>query len=200
VINISSPHWYENESEFDSDADTWRRMAAWERAGKPVIVGEQGNLGRSWYPTSAVRMRLRAWTAFFAQGTLIFWNASFAKDDVGNAIYLGPQERGYLRVLQRFTNGFDRRASVAPISTNDPSSVRAYALRGPRQYAAYLVNFTNHSSPTTSVRVSIDPRSSGQAEWISPSTGAVLARRKVRSGPQRLAVPAFTTDVALKIG
>jgi hypothetical protein len=199
-IDLSSPHWYENESEFESDADTWQRMMGWEQAGKPVIVGEQGNVGRNWYPNSSVRMRLRAWTAFFAQGALIFWNASFAKDDVGNAIYLGPQERRYIRVLQRFTRGFDRRASITSVATSAPALVRGYALRGPRQYAAYLVAYTNHASPTTSVRVSVNPRSRGEATWISPSTGAILGRRKLRGGSQWLAVPAFTTDIALKIG
>jgi hypothetical protein len=199
-IAISSPHWYENESQFDSDSDTWGRMTTWERAGKPVVVGEQGNAARSWYPDSALRMRLRAWTAFFAQGTLIFWNASFAKDDVGNAIYLGPQERGYIRVLQRFTGGFDPRASIARVSVSDPAAVRGYALRGPRDYAAYLVAYTNHTSQTRGVRVSVAPRSTGTAVWIDPASGAILDRTHVRAGSQSLAVPPFVTDIALKIG
>lgn len=200
VINISSPHWYENESEFVSDSDTWQRMAAWKQSGKPVIVGEQGNLGHNWDPTSAVRMRLRAWTAFFAEGTLIFFNSSFAKDNVASSIYLGPQERRYLRVLQSFTSGFDSRASIAHVSVSQPAAVRGYALRGPRAYAAYLVAYTDHSRPTRGVSVVVDPRAGGRATWIDPATGAVLGRVRVRTGTQRLRVPPFTTDVVLKIG
>jgi hypothetical protein len=199
VINISSPHWYENESEFSSDTDTWQRMMSWKQAGKPVVVGEQGNVGRSWYPTSAVRMRLRAWTAFFAQGTLIFWNASFAKDDVGTAIYLGPQERGYLRVLERFTHGFDPRAVITTVGISDPGRVRGYALSGPSRYAAYLTAYTNHATPTSGISVTIDPRAPGRAVWISPATGSVLGHTRIRAGRQVLRVPPFTTDVALSV-
>jgi hypothetical protein len=200
VIDINSPHWYETESEFVSDSDTWQRMALWRQAGKPVIVGEQGNDGRTWDPRSALRMRLRAWTAFFAEGTLIFWNGSFAKDGHGTYIYLGPQERGYLKVLQRFTAGFDPRASLGPLAVSDPGAVRGYALRGPAEYAAYLVAYRNHSTPTRGVDVTIDPPKGGTAVWISPATGQVLGRQSVRAGQQSLAVPAFTTDVALRVG
>ena len=199
VIDINSPHWYQTESQFDSDSDTWQRMAGWKQAGKPVVVGEQGNAGRTWDPTSGLRMRLRAWTSFFAEGTLIFWNGSFAKDGIGNAVYLGPQERRYLRVLQSFTTGFDPRATIVRISPSQPGAVRGYALRGPREYAAYLVAYTNHTSPTSGISVSIDPRAAGSAVWIDPATGAVLARRQVKAGAQRLGVPAFTTDIALQV-
>src|SRR5205807_3211867 len=130
---------------YSSDADAWQRMTAWKQAGKPVVVGEQGNADQNWDPTSGLRMRLRAWTAFFAEGSLILWNSSFAKDyqNAGAAnIYLGPEERGYLAVLQRFTRGFDPRATIASLAISDPGRVRGYALRGPSGYAAYLVAYT----------------------------------------------------------
>jgi hypothetical protein len=34
---------------------------------------------------------------------------------------------------------------------------------------------------------------------MDPSTGKILSRARVRAGRQTLAVPAFTTDIALKI-
>lgn len=80
VIEIDSPHWYERESEFDSDGLTAHRIAGWKAAGKPVIVGEQGNTGQNWDDRSALRMRLRSWTALFTEAVLVFWNSSFAKD------------------------------------------------------------------------------------------------------------------------
>ena len=199
VIDINSPHWYETESEFASDADAFQRILGWARAGKPVIVGEQGNNGQNWDPRSAVRMRLRAWSAFFAQGVLIFWNASFAKDDQGMAIYLGPEERQYLQVLQDFTTGFDPRARVAALSPSDPSVVRGYALRGPRTYAAYLVNHVDHTDPTAGISVRINPLVGGPAEWVDPSTGTVLRRLRLGAGDQTVNVPPFITDVALKV-
>jgi hypothetical protein len=202
AIDISSPHLYARESESDSDSLVWQRMAAWKMPGKPVVVGEQGNAVQNWDPRSGLRMRIRAWTAFFAEGTLIFWNSSFAKDyrnPVAANIYLGPVERRYLKILQGFTAAFDRRAAISSLDVSGRARVRGYALRGPHAYAAYLHAYTNHTTPTSGVRVTIAPRAAGRAVWISPSTGETLARRRVRAGRQQLEVPAFTTDVALKI-
>jgi hypothetical protein len=201
VIDVNSPHWYERESEPDSDLRTWNVFTAWKSAGKPVIVGEQGNSGQNWDERSAVRMRLRAWTAFFAEGTIIFWNTSGIKNYRSAAanIYLGPEERGSLNVLQRFTQGFDPRARIVPINASAPATVRGYALSGPREFGAYLHAFRNQAAPTTGVRLTIRARSTGSATWIDPVGGRVLARSTVRRGTRQLVVPPFLVDVALKI-
>ena len=147
-------------------------------------------------------MRLRTWTAFFAEGTLIFCNSTFAKDykNAGAAnIYLGPEERGYLKALQDFTRDFDPRAAIADVKVSSPTLVRGYALRGPNAYAAYIHAYTDHKNPTTGISITIEPQSGGTATWISPATGQVLGRQRVSAGSQNLQVPAFTTDIALKI-
>lgn len=202
VIDVSAPHWYEREDELTSDAVTWRRLAGWKRFGKPVVVGEQGNSGRNWDPRSALRMRLRAWTAFFAEGVLVFWNTSGTKSyrSPGAAnLYLGPVERRYLRVLQSFVAGFETAARPVAVRTTGSTSVRGYALRGPESYAAYLHNFRDHVRRTTGVRVRVDLASAGRAQWIAPATGATLASQDLPRGAQVLDVPPFTTDVALKV-
>jgi hypothetical protein len=202
VIDISSPHWYQTESEFESDKITWDLLNQWKQSGKPVIVGEQGNAGHNWDPRSALRMRLRAWTAFFGEVSLIFWNTSFSKNyraGSGN-IYLGPEERGYLRVLQSFTRGFDPRARIAPVVLSPSASIRGYALSGPRQYAAYLHAFRDHQSATSGASLTINISHRGTATWISPATGKVLGRTVLgRRGTWTLRVPSFDTDVALKV-
>jgi hypothetical protein len=202
VIDVNSPHWYQTENPFQSDRITWGQAYDWKAAGKPVIVGEQGNTGQNWDPESSLRMRLRAWTAFFSEATLIFWNTSYSKAYLSAAanIYLGPEERGYLGVLQRFTRGFDKRARIVPVDVSPDNAVRGYGLSGPAQYAAYLHAYTDHSSPTVGARVTFDIPRPGTARWISPATGAVLARIVLRhGGAQTLRVPSFVTDVALKI-
>jgi hypothetical protein len=201
MIEINAPHWYERESEFDSDARTWQQFLQWRGAGKPVIVGEQGNKGHNWDDRSALRMRLRSWTAFFADGTLIFWNTSSRKNyEAGSAnIYLGPQERAYLRVLQTFTRGFDRSAQIVPVDVSSPEDVRAYGLSGSRDFAAYLHAFRNHSSPTSGIRVALQSTTSGIATWIAPATGRTLGHTRVRPGSQVLTAPPFVVDLALKI-
>jgi len=201
VIDVSAPHWYERESESDSDLRTWNLFATWKRAGKPVIVGEQGNSGLNWDDRSAVRMRLRAWTTFFAEGTLIFWNTSGTKTYKAGAanMYLGPEERGYLRVLHRFTRGFDARARIVSAHVSAPATVRGYALSGPREFGAYLRALGNQAAPTTGVRLTIQARSPGTATWLDPAGGRVLARRAIKRGTQQLTVPPFVLDVALEV-
>ena len=147
-------------------------------------------------------MRLRAWTAFFGEGSLIFWNTSSTKDyrAASGNIYLGPEERGYLRVLQNFTSGFDARARIAPVVLSPTGALRGYALSGPSQYAAYLHAFRDHQSATNGASLTINISRPGTATWISPATGKVLSRMVLgRPGAWTLRVPSFVTDVALKI-
>ena len=202
-IGFGSDHWYETEPDLDADRVAWQHLRS-ERArryGKPTLVDEQGNAGHNWDPTSAVRMRLRAWTAFFAEATIVFWNTSATKDYVAGAanIYIGPEERGYNRVLARWTRGFDPRARVMTATVPGRSDLRAYALRGPHDYGLYLVDGASHSETVTGARVIVSPAHAGRAVWTDPATGRTLASLQVAAGRQTLAVPPFTTDVALKI-
>jgi len=202
VIEITSPHWYQKENEFESDLATVDQIRHWKSFNKPVIFGEQGNSEQNWDIRSALRMRIRSWTAFFDEAVLIFWNSSFAKDyrgGVASNIYLGPEERGYLKVLQDFTRGFDSRALRAEVQVSNPALVRGYALQGPTAYAAYLHAYIDHTNPTSGISMAIEPVASGTAIWISPASGEVLGTQSVSAGSQMLAVPSFITDIALKI-
>lgn len=204
VMDYGADHWYETEDELQSDRRTWERFqeSTARAKGKPTLIDEQGNVGQNWDSRSGVRMRLRVWTAFFAEGTLVFWNTSFVKDykNANSAnIYLGPEERGYVRVLQNFTRGFDPRARIvsAPVSGSAPA--RSYALSGPAGYGLYLVAAGDHDREKIGVRVTVDPQRAGRARWLDPATGRVLRSAAVKAGKQSLDVPAFTTDIALKI-
>jgi hypothetical protein len=202
LVDINSPHWYQKESEFESDRITWNRFQNWKQAGKPVIVGEQGNARQNWDDRSALRMRLRAWTTFFAEGALIFWNLSGFKDYLSNGaanIYLGPEERGFLEILQDFTRGFDPAATLAAPVVSDPKRARAYALSSPTTYAAYLHAFADHVNPTSGLELTVEPRAAGTATWLEPETGRVVRTLQVGAGRQVLSVPSFTVDLALKI-
>jgi len=102
-----------------SDAVTVERIQKAKADGqKPVIFGEQGNAGQNWDDRSALRMRIRSWTAFFNEGSLIFWNSSFAKDYQARAanIYLGPPERMYIANLQTFTKALDADVRIAAMT------------------------------------------------------------------------------------
>ena len=83
-IEVNVPHWYQREDELKSDEVTVSRATGWKRYGKPVVVGEQGNhidrrktqppgVGGVWVESSALRMRIRYWTALFKDISIIFW-------------------------------------------------------------------------------------------------------------------------------
>ena len=206
VIDITAPHWYQFESEFESDKITASRIQASLGHGqrKPVVYGEQGNSVQNWDQRSAVRMRLRSWSAFFNEGILIFWNTSGFKNyrsPVAANIYIGPDERGFVKVLQDFTAGVSPLVRVAPVQVSQTSTVRGYALSSPTSFMAYLTNFRDHTNPTSDVSISFNSPVRGTAVWVDPSTGGVIgsATVPVTVGANTLQVPAFVTDIALKL-
>ncbi|MDE3091130.1 MAG: hypothetical protein KGJ80_17280, partial [Chloroflexota bacterium] len=202
VIDVTAPHWYQKEDEFASDREVKSQIDQYKRFGKPVIFGEQGNSDANWDARSSLRMRLRSWTAFFDEGVLIFWNASCCKgatNGYASNIYLGPEERDYLKVLQDFTRGIDPRVALEDVQVSNPDLARAYALRSPTTYVAYVHNYKDHTNSTSGLRVTVNLLAGGTATWTSPTTGQVLGTQIVPAGTQTLTVPAFVTDIALKI-
>jgi len=151
-IQINSPHWYQSEQEQDSGLIISQNASSWKLAGKPVIVGEQGNVFQNWDECSGLRMRLRLWTAMFSEGALVFWNsARFLPEihPVGEAanIYLGPEERSYIRVVQDFSKHVHSDAVACNIGAS--AGVRAYGLCGSGSLHIYVHGFADHSQPTT---------------------------------------------------
>jgi hypothetical protein len=212
AIDINAPHWYESENELSSDL-RWQQLATkWKQAGKPVIVDEQGNTGMNWDPRSAVRMRIRTWTAFFQEVSVVFWNTSWLKQGMHHGrytpgaasnIYLGPEERGYIRVLQDFADRLDSDIRVAPVSFDSPTPARAYGLIGKQAAGIYLQHADTHSTALEQAEIIVDFSSIGHqpliGEWIDPATGEVLSRVQISPGVARLQVPAFKVDLALLV-
>ena len=202
-FDFSTEHWYQKEDAHESDTLTWQHLqgAQVRDLRRPLLVDEQGNSGQNWDPGSALRMRIRSWTAFFAEGTFVFWNTSAAKDYKGGAanIYLGPLERSYVRVLQTFTRGFDARASISQPNVSPGNAVRAYGLRGPRGYALYLVATGDRNAVTAGVRVAVEPERVGTGRWIDPASGRIVGTVRLKPGKQTVTVPPFLVDLALEL-
>jgi hypothetical protein len=205
-VTLNMIHWYAPVTEEVADQWTFGNLQDWKAKAKAAganantIVGETGNCCNvcNYGPTG---FRLRGWAAFFGEGILVYWDESGNKTSCGGAntnYYIGDEERGFAKVLQDFNRGFDPKAQIVNVMVSG-ATLHAYGLRGPVDYAAYLVNPANHQSPTSNVKVTVAPQAAGHATWIDTSTGATLAERDLPAGMQTLDVPAFTTDVALKI-
>lgn len=211
-IDINTPHWYESEHELESDLRVQRLANAWKQPGKPVIVGEHGNTGMNWDPTSALRMRVRLWTALFYEIGLVFWNTSWSKAGVNQGrytpgatanIYLGPEERSYTRVLGEFSARLDANIRMAPVTVSEPDRVRAYGLRSDMVAAVYLHHVEDHTTPIRGLTIALElPGEPGSretlvGEWVEPATGKMLAHVLAAPGRQTLEAPPFAVDLAL---
>jgi hypothetical protein len=209
-IDINAPHWYERERETESDLLTRAKADQWKRRGKPVVVGEQGNytnrnlprepgVGGVWDSGSARRMRLRIWTAFFKEISFIFWNTSYARDGHFMNIWLGPEERSYVRALQDFSYRLDIDSVQFKPELSDPDEARAYGLASSDKIGLYLHHFTNHSEPLRGLKVILDVPETATGYWYDPKTAAVLETFETPSGKRIFEAPDFTIDMALLI-
>ena len=199
-IDIDAPHWYEKESELQSDTRTIQKIDAEKPNNKPIIFGEQGNSVQNWDSLSALRMRIRSWTAFFDEGIFIFWNSSWAKDYFSGAanIYLGPIERSYIRAMQNFTAFADSGVRIFTITPANANEVRAYGLKSDSITLGYFHHYTTHYAPvTTSFNITL--ANSSTVYWLNPANDSVLQTYNLTSGNQTLTSPAFNVDMALRI-
>jgi hypothetical protein len=159
-------------------------------------------------------MRIRTWTALFQEISFIFWNTSWSKAGMHRGrytpgaaanIYLGPEERGFIHVLQDFSRKLDADVHMATVEVSQPNRIRAYGLLSKTLAAAYLHHFENHSTTLHGIKITLDiPGDSSSkrklyGEWIDPSTGKVLAGVHIPAGRQTLDVPSFAVDLALLI-
>ncbi|MCK4751055.1 MAG: hypothetical protein KAT15_28550, partial [Bacteroidales bacterium] len=193
------PHWYDKENELESDIAVVRHSIRWKRHDVPVVLGEQGNNGGVWDESSALRMRIRTWSAFFNEVAFIFWNTSYAKDGHYMNIWLGPQERQYVRVLQDFCYRLDKDIQMTSVEVSSPSSVRGFGLVSARHAGIYLHHFKNHIDPVKDLTIRYNAPQNTEGYWYSPEDASIMGLVKIEEGIQTLKVPDFTVDIALLI-
>ncbi len=208
-IEINAPHWYQRENELQSDAITASQAKNWKKHNKPVVVGEQGNhvdrrnrplgVGGVWDDRSALRMRIRNWTAFFNEIAFIFWNTSYARDGHYMNIWLGPKEREYVRAMQDFAYRLDKDVRMVPVTVSHPLAVRAYGLASKERAGVYLHHFNNHTKPVKGVKVTLNVPKNAKGYWYSPENAAILGTVDVSAGKGTFEAPEFTVDIALLI-
>ncbi|MCX5671121.1 MAG: DUF5060 domain-containing protein [Planctomycetota bacterium] len=211
-IDLSAPHQYVGINELGADMQIAGAAAGWKKHGKPVIVGEAGNvIGRAtpekpwppgvggvWDPGSAQRMRLRNWAGLFNEISFIFWNTSYARDGHNMNIWLGPREREYVRAMQDFAYALGGGVKMAAVAVSD-HGVRAWGLANDRRAGAYLHHFRDHAAAAQGVTLTIDVPQAAKAYWYSPETAAILGKADAPPGRQTLAAPDFKVDIALLI-
>lgn len=230
-IDVCAPHWYGNENELDSDRVTAGPRAGHKRFGKPVVYGEQGNsrgredrsaegIGGVWDPGSARRMRVRCWTALFNEICFIFWETSYAKDGHYMNLWVGPQERQYIRAMQDFACRLDAGVKMAEVPLAGPQAgeVRAYGLCSRKRAAVYLHHFGcarceadakagkprhhrwDHDRGTVEgLTATVDVPRAAKGYWYDPRDANIIERFDAPAGLQTFTAPPFQIDLALLI-
>ena len=199
-IEVISPHWYETENETGSDAATKSHIDVQRPYNKLIIFGEQGNGTCNWDNRSAVRMRLRLWSAMFNEGALIFWHTGGTKVYCNGAanLYIGQQERAYIKTLQTFGKDLTADAVIESSSTA-VIPLRSYALAGANKAWAYVTNYSDHTNPSVGGKLTLSSPVSGSARFISTKDGSILGYQAVSAGSNTLNLPTFNTDIAVEI-
>jgi hypothetical protein len=208
-IEINAPHWYQREDELKSDQVTAARANGWKKHGKPVIVGEQGNtsdrkkpipgVGGVWDDRSALRMRIRNWTALFNEIAFIFWNTSYARDGHFMNIWLGPQERQYVRAMQDFAYRLGKDIMMHTVKVSQPNAVRGYALASEHRAGVYLHHFQDHKTRMEGLCIDVDLPGGTKGYWYNPEDASIVKIVDIAAGMNQLEVPPFTVDLALLV-
>jgi hypothetical protein len=224
-IDINAPHWYGREGELASDRITASRAIRDKKHRKPVVYGEQGNgggkmeltprgIGGVWDPGSARRMRVRCWTAMFNETALVFWETSYAKDGHHMNLWIGPEERQYIRSLQDFANRLDADVRMAEVTLDGPAAraVRAYSLRSDKRVAVYLHNtacrqcdgkshhrWDHKRGEIRGLKITVDVPRKAKGYWYDPKNARILKRFDAPKGTSTLAAPPFAIDLALLV-
>jgi len=203
-IDIDGPHLYANCSPQDADRVTGEFVDPHRAHGKPIIYGEYGNSSCNVISNNALQARCRAWTAFFREAALAWWEMNWSDHYCpGNGaanLYVGPDERRYFRHLQRFTTNLDPGARVGNTwSYTSSAGMRGYELRSDSSVYIYVKDTSSFTRTVSDLRVTFQSPGSGTAYWFSPQTGDTLGQAAVTSGSRTLTAPSFTLDIALKL-
>jgi|GEM_PF-1240648 len=199
-IGLIAPHWYQSEGDNESDLATVNQLEKFKEFNKPIVFGEQGNVVQNWDPTSADRMRVRIWTAFFNQAGILFWNQSGSKDHYNptfenSNIYLGDEEREYSSNFLQLTK--DLPVTLVPgVAPRALDQVRSYILKNEDLFLQY--SFHAEYTESTSISFSNPFSTVSYVDWFDPKTGKFIRRDELQPG-QSISSPQFTRDLFVKV-
>jgi hypothetical protein len=176
--------------------------------GTPVFDEECGNAGPfgSYDPR---RYRIMGWTGFFKQTSMMFWGyaggglacqTSFTPGGNSNQS-IGWEEQLETKILSDFIAGLDPTAAPITPTLSPANQMQCFALSSSTDLGLYLTHgLSTLNALITNATVTLTvPASNMQGQWIDPQTGTLLKTITVNAGSQALPVPAFATDIALRL-
>jgi hypothetical protein len=176
--------------------------------GIPVFDEECGNAGPygSYDPR---RYRIMGWTGFLKQTSMLFWGygggglpyqTSFTPGGISNES-IGWEEQLETKILMDFLSSLDPAAAPISVALSPANQMQGFALASPTDLALYVTHgLATLNALITNATVTLNvPTNNMQGRWIDPKTGTLLKTVTANAGSQTLPIPAFATDVALRL-
>jgi hypothetical protein len=176
--------------------------------GMPVFDEECGNAAPfgSYDPR---RYRILAWTGFFKQTSMLFWGygggglpyqTSFFPGGISNES-IGWEEQLETKILTDFVSGLDQAAGPVSVTLSPVNVMQGYALSSPTDFGVYITHglLSLNAIITNATLTLTVPTNNMQGEWIDPAAGVPLKSISLNAGSQTIPVPAFYTDIALRL-
>jgi hypothetical protein len=205
-LTFTGTHWYPYMVDPALAGDVTQRAIEEHRYPRmPLVYGEAGNRGSNWDTESALRMRIKAYTAWFLGASIVWWNTSHRKGYNGNPanLYIGPDERAQNRAFVRFIAQMPADAApfIPAASFVDPDfgDGRSVRIRGMRSGGSMFVYAENGKMRVSGLTIAGTVSGPAIATWTEPRSGAVLESVFVPSGSFWLRAPVFWEDIALAV-
>lgn len=201
-LDFLSVHWY-NPNRMSTgwlSGDISYLDKKYQQYQKPVLISEFGLKGQSWFENSADNMRVLTWLSIFRKMGVIFWtngqNGIYENQNNAN-IYLGPIERSFLFNLQQFLP----KKMILPVENSSllipELQTQAYLLKNQDFILIYLLKVDQSKNQSTELELNL--AKPAKIQWFSPQTNSLLMADQKAAGPQKITIPNFTTDLAIKI-
>ncbi len=163
------------------------------------IISEFGFIKANHFPGSAEWLRKFAWAFSFQKIGIIFWNTGFGYfeniENQNSNIYLGPEERFYLKNLRNFLPDMSA-DSISKLYFENENKIAVFSLSDNNFNLYYLLNLDQSDKSQV---FEVDATSSGVGTFVNPKTGNKLQEFPVKEGKQQLSLPDFNDDLAIKI-
>ena len=167
----------------------------WQKAS---IISELGFKGSNYFENSGELLRKISWALVFQKKGIIFWNIGdgvYENEETACA-YVGPVERSYLKVLNNFLPKM-KFPLINSFRKDEEESMAIYRLSDQNYDLLYLLNLDQAKYKSHIINIKI--KSESKLEFIEPSSGILLSQKEIYEDTDKISVPYFRDDLAIKI-
>lgn len=201
-LDFLSVHWYNPNL---TDPGTLSNQIGYlkqkyQNTDQAIFVSELGFKNYSHFQDSSESMRMLTWLSIFQKMGIVFWTQgqNGIYKNLNNAnIYLGPVERSYLLTLSNFLP----KDMYLPVNSKlifiHDLQVQAYLLENNDFILAYLLKMDESLKKQDYLNLNL--ANNANLQWIEPKTGKIIEEKLIEKGQQRILIPNFNIDLAMKI-